>query len=158
MINGSCLCRGVKFQVDKISRPMEICHCNRCRKKSGAGSITTVEVLSKDFAFTQGQELIRSYAAPILYSGPAYQSHFCAQCGSPVPPGDCQKTTIEIPAGLFDDDPQVRADKHIFVECIAPWDTISDDLPQYKIRELIRERYNRELPADFELKSHYDTP
>jgi hypothetical protein len=35
-----------------------------------------------------------------------------------------------VPAGLLDDDPNVRPDKHIYVEFKAPWDTIADLLPQ----------------------------
>jgi len=33
-------------------------------------------------------------------------------------------------AGVLDDDPKVKPDKHIYVEFKAPWDTITDDLPQ----------------------------
>jgi hypothetical protein len=156
MIEGSCLCGSVKFQIQKILSPMEICHCTRCRKQSGAGSATTVEVLREDFSFIEGEELINSYSAPILYSEPAYQSHFCKQCGSPVPPANSHRTHIEIPAGLFDNDPGVQPDKHIFVELVPSWDNIADDLPQYKISELMKLRYDRELPKDFELKSHYE--
>ena len=135
---------------------MEICHCTRCRKQSGAGSAVTVEVLKEDFSFVQGEELINSYSAPILYTGPAYQSHFCMQCGSPVPPPNSHDTNIEIPVGLFDNDPGVQPDKHIFIEFLPSWDTITDDLPQFKIKALMKLRHNRELPEDFELKSHYD--
>ncbi len=156
MINGSCLCGSVKFQIKKISKPMEICHCTRCRKQSGASSATTVMVLAEDFNFIQGNGLIKSYSAPILYSSPAYQSHFCKLCGSKVPHINGHDTHIEIPAGLFDSDPVVRPDKHIFVEFLPSWDTITDDLPQYKMAALIKLRHNRDLPSDFKLKSHYD--
>lgn len=63
---------------------------------------------------------------------------------------------MEIPAGLLDEDPAIRPDKHIFTEFTPPWDSISDELPQYTLRELVRERHNRELPADFVLKTHYE--
>ena len=157
MVSGSCLCGGVKFQFKRVSGPMEICHCNRCRKRSGASALPTVVVRTQDFTLLQGKELINSYSAPILYSDPAYQSYFCNQCGSPVPPAGDDGETIEIPAGLLDNDPQKRPDKHIFVEFVPPWDTISDELPQYKIKDLVRERHNQELPENFKLKSHYDS-
>ncbi|MEJ2133231.1 MAG: hypothetical protein P8Y95_16770, partial [Gammaproteobacteria bacterium] len=57
----------------------------------------------------------------------------------------------------FDDDPMIEPDKHIFVEFVPAWDTITDGLPQYTIRDLIRERQGRELPKDFQLRTHYDS-
>ena len=157
MIDGSCLCGGVKFQVAKVVGSMEICHCNRCRKKSGSSQIIMARVLTKDFKFTEGIDLINSYAAPLLYSGSAYKSYFCSKCGSPTPPPKVDDDYLEIPAGLFDNDPGQKPDKHIFIEFVPSWDLISDNLPQYTFRELIRERYQRELPESFELKSHYDS-
>ncbi len=37
---------------------------------------------------------------------------------------------LEFPAGLLDDDPEVKPDKHIFVELKSPWFEIKDCLPQ----------------------------
>ena len=61
---------------------------------------------------------------------------------------------FEIPAGLFDDDPGLRPEKHVFVELVPSWDSIADDLPQLTVRDLARERRGVELPADFELRRH----
>lgn len=158
MINGSCLCGAVTFEIRQAQPAMEICHCNRCRKQSGAASMTTVTVLADDYKLLTGKELISSYAAPIIYSKPAYQSFFCSNCGSPVPPIETTDEYMEIPAGLLDNDPAVKPDKHIFVEFLPPWDKITDDLPQLTMRELVKSRHNRELPEDFQIKSHYDAP
>jgi hypothetical protein len=45
-----------------------------------------------------------------------------------------------VPAGLLDDDPQLRPDKHIFVEVKSPWFAIRDDLPQLDKAALLRLR------------------
>jgi hypothetical protein len=55
---------------------------------------------------------------------------FCSRCGSPVPDPPAGATWFEIPAGLLDDDPALRPDKHIFVESKSTWFQISDSLPQ----------------------------
>ena len=34
---------------------------------------------------------------------------------------------------LLDDDPEMKPDKHIFVELNPPWFEITDDLPQYDL-------------------------
>jgi hypothetical protein len=33
--------------------------------------------------------------------------------------------------GAFDDDPGIRPQFHTYVDSRAPWDTITDDLPQH---------------------------
>lgn len=155
-IAGSCLCGGVRFEIDKAVGPVEICHCNRCRKSSGAGGLPMVSVLTRDYRLMSGGDLIATHAAPILYEPPAYRSAFCSRCGSPVPLASDEAEFLEIPAGLFDDDPQIKPDKHIFVEFVPAWDEITDSLPQYTIRDLVKERRGVELPDDFKLRSHYD--
>ncbi len=154
-ISGSCLCGGVRFEIDRAVGSVEICHCNRCRKATGAASLPAVGVKTKDYRFLAGHELVKTYAAPVLYQPPAYHSIFCSNCGSPVPPPGPEGEWMEIPAGLFDDDPLIKPDKHIFVEFVPPWDEITDSLPQYTIEELARER-GRKLPEDFRLRTHYD--
>lgn len=153
-IFGSCLCGGVRFEVSEVSGPSEICHCVRCQKKSGATALTMILVESSSFRLHSGQELIQRYDAPILNKPPAYSAHFCRSCGSPVPPAVPSGSTLEIPAGLFDDDPGVRPSKHIFTDFMHSWDEVLDELPQYDLRALVQERWGRELPEGFEAVSH----
>jgi hypothetical protein len=37
---------------------------------------------------------------------------------------------FKIDAGLLDDDPGIRPDRHIFTELMAPWFEITDELPR----------------------------
>jgi|TARA_Y100000310_G_scaffold224250_1_gene226059 hypothetical protein len=139
-IRGSCLCGGVTFEIDKAVGPAEFCHCNRCRKVSGTAALLGVGVNTEDYRFLTGRELIRTYQAPILDGPPPYTSTFCGNCGSPVPSADPEGDWFEIAAGLLDDDPGIRPDKHIFVELTPAWDQITDGLPQYTKEELYRLR------------------
>ena len=135
-IRGSCLCGGVTFEIDRAVGPAEFCHCNRCRKVSGSTTLLMIRASAKDYRFLTGRELVRSYAAPILYRPPAYCSTFCSRCGSPVPEPSPEGEFLEIPAGAFDDDPGIRPDKHIFVEFMPAWDVLRDDLPAYTRSDL----------------------
>jgi hypothetical protein len=128
MIRGSCLCGGVRFEVDRAVGPFELCHCPRCRKASGSAFVAGLGVRVEDFRWLSGTELIRTFEAPIRERPPAYCAAFCSRCGSPVP--SSRANWFEIPAGLLDDDPGLRPDKHIFVECKSPWFSIADSLPQ----------------------------
>jgi hypothetical protein len=140
MIRGSCLCGGVRFELDRVAGPFELCHCTRCRKVSGAAFLTWLGVRREDFRFVQGVELIRTFELPVRDSPPPYDTSFCSRCGSQVPnPSRIGEDWFEIPAGAFDDDPLVRPDKHIYVDFKAPWDRITDDLPQMP-RSAVRTR------------------
>ena len=137
MIKGSCLCGGIKFEIEKAVGPFELCHCRRCRKASGAAFFPTLGVLRKDFHLVAGGDLIASYEAPIIREPPAYRTFFCRRCGSPAPDPDPSSEWLEVPGGLLDDDPGLRPDKHIFVEHRAPWYEIADRLPQYDRPSLV---------------------
>ncbi len=140
MITGSCLCGGVRFEFRKAVGPFELCHCRRCRKVSGSAFQAGIYVRTDDFKMLFGKELISTYEAPILRSPPAYRVSFCSRCSSPVPNPEPNSEWCEIPAGLLDDDPELKPDKHIFVELKAPWFEIADTLPQYDRPELIELR------------------
>lgn len=153
-IRGSCLCGGVTFEIDRACGPAEYCHCNRCRKVSGSSSLLTIRVLTQDFRFLTGQELVKSYACPILHSPPAYRSYFCSTCGSQVPPPAPEGESFEIAAGLFDDDFGIRPDKHIFVDFMPPWDDLQRELPAYTRKQIYELRTGKTQPADFVPRSH----
>jgi hypothetical protein len=130
MIQGGCLCGGVRFEIARTVGPFELCHCSRCRKASGSAFVAGLGVRREDFRLLQGRELIRTYEAPIRECPPAYRTSFCGRCGSPVPDPPGEAPWFEVPAGLLDDDPQRRPDRHIFVERKAPWFDIADGLPR----------------------------
>ncbi|HEU5295282.1 MAG TPA: GFA family protein [Burkholderiaceae bacterium] len=142
------------FEIDRACGPAEYCHCNRCRKRSGSASLLTVRVNTKDFRLLTGREFVKAYAAPILYSPPAYQSCFCSNCGSPVPELAPNGDSLEIPAGLFDDNLDIRPDKHIFVDFMPPWDDLKRELPAYTLRQIYELRTGRPLPPDFVPRLH----
>ncbi len=131
MITGSCLCGGVRFEMERVVGPFELCHCRRCRKATGSAFAATVGVRTADFRLLQGKELIATYEAPLVEHPPPYSVSFCSRCGSLVPNPDPDAPWFEVPAGLLDGDPGLRPDKHIFVELKAPWHAITDTLPQY---------------------------
>jgi hypothetical protein len=145
MIRGGCLCGGVRFEIDRVVGPFELCHCSRCRKVSGSAFVAGLGVRRDDFRLVGGHDLIRTYEAPILESPPAYRVCFCSVCGSCVPDPESSAEWIEIPAGLLDDDPELRPDKHIFVELKASWFEIADRLPQLD-KHALREHRQKNAP------------
>ena len=136
MIHGSCFCGGVRFEITRAVQPFELCHCGRCRKASGSAFFAWLVVQREDFKLVQGQDLVKTFEAPLRESPPPYRTNFCGRCGSPVPNPFSDSPYVEVPAGLLDDDPQIRPDRHIFVDVKSPWFDIKDDLPQLAQAEL----------------------
>ena len=128
VIRGSCLCGGVRFQVRPPFLRANHCHCSRCRKHSGTAVSTQARVPRERFELLQGEPLIRVYG-----EGQGAVKAFCTVCGSSLFGGKWPHgKEISIRLGAFDDDPGIRPQFHTYVGSRAPWDEITDALPQHE--------------------------
>jgi hypothetical protein len=88
---------------------------------------TQVRVLKEQFHLLEGEALIRVYGR-----GEGAVKAFCVTCGSSLFGGEWPDgPQVSIRMGAFDDDPGIRPQFHTYVDERAPWDTITDDLPQH---------------------------
>lgn len=127
MINGSCLCGGVRFRLHAELAPIQICHCTQCRKAQGGPVATNTPVNATDFEWISGRELLRTFE-----STPGKRRHFCSICGSPIySERDSLPGVLRIRAGLLDNPVHAPLEAHYYVESKADWWPISDDLPQH---------------------------
>ena len=135
MISGGCLCGQIRFELDQAVGPFELCHCPRCRKVSGSAFVAAIGVRVEDFRFLCGEDQIETFTLPVRSDPPAYSVSFCRNCGSaaPAPPAT---GWFEIAAGLLDDEPVLRPDKHIYVDCASSWWEFMDSLPRYTAAEI----------------------
>ena len=124
-IRGSCLCGAVSFEVDPPFPWMGHCHCSMCRKAHGAAFATHVEVDATRFRGLDNAKAILRYE-----SSQGVFRTFCGRCGAITPDGPASGPVF-VPAGLLDDDPQIRPQTHIFVASKAPWHDIADALPRF---------------------------
>jgi len=128
-IQGSCLCGGVRFEVEPPFRRANHCHCSRCRKHSGTFGLTQGRVARERFRLLTGKELLRVYTPA---EGGAVKV-FCSVCGSSLfgghwPDGD----EVSVRLGTLDGDPEIRPQYHSFVDSRASWDVLPEDgLPRY---------------------------
>ena len=127
MLRGSCLCGGIRYEIDgPLSNPLH-CHCSMCRKATGAAFRTRAGVAASSFRFTAGEALLARYASSEFET-----RTFCSVCGSTlVTFSSANPNELGLPLGTLDDDPRVRAERHVFVASKAPWYEISDDLPRH---------------------------
>lgn len=126
MIKGSCLCGGIRFEIDAVVA-LTHCHCSICRKATGAAFGTWAHVEAGKFRLVTGEDLITRYELT-----PGSHRGFCRVCGSIAPGKAAYLDTVSIPAGLLDDDPGIRPILHVFVSSKTPWWDITDGLAQYE--------------------------
>ncbi len=126
-VRGSCLCGGVRFEVDKPFIRANHCHCWRCRKHSGTTGCMQTRVWKEQFRLLAGDDLIEVYG-----KGEGAVKAFCRTCGSSLFGGDWPDgKQVSIRLGAFDDDPGIAPQFHTFVDGRPVWDLIHDDLPRY---------------------------
>jgi hypothetical protein len=126
MLKGSCLCGGVRYEINSELAVVTNCHCSLCRKTSGSAFASGATIAAASFRFVAGKELIKEWE-----SSPGYHRMFCGRCGSPIlKRKDNDPEHLRFRPGTLDSDPGVKMSKHIHVGSKAPWVEITDGLPQ----------------------------
>ena len=127
IVKGSCLCGGIRYEIDGRIGPALNCHCSMCRKVTGSAYRARVAFPSRSFRWTAGENLLSRYV-----SSKGTRRTFCSVCGLPlISLFDDNPDTIGLAMGTLDDDPGVRPALHVFVGSKAEWFEISDELPRY---------------------------
>ena len=126
MLQGSCLCGGVTYEIDSELGAVTNCHCSLCRKMSGSAFASGATIPTASFRFVAGVELLKEWL-----SSPGYHRVFCGRCGTPLlKKKDQDPDNLRFRPGSLDSDPGVKVSKHIHVNSKAPWVEIKDGLPQ----------------------------
>jgi hypothetical protein len=128
-VRGGCLCGAVRFTISERVGLAEYCHCSMCRKAHGAAFSANAVVPSSSLWLESGQESITEYE-----SSPNRRKCFCSKCGSQLFIRRTDRPELTVVAlGAIDGEPRVRPERHVFVASKAPWYTICDTLPQFKL-------------------------
>src|SRR5262245_8800805 len=80
MTQGSCLCGGVRYELEGAASSLLHCHCARCRKHHGAPFASFVQIEPQRLRWLSGEERLLSYP-----SSPARQRRSCTVCGAVAP-------------------------------------------------------------------------
>jgi hypothetical protein len=126
MLEGSCLCGAVRYQIDGGLGPIVCCHCTMCRKAQGSAFATNAPVPAGRFRIVQGEAALRSYR-----SSAHKERLFCGTCGSPIFSRRDGSDDVRVRVGTLDTRISTRASAHIHVASKAEWWDIRDDLPRY---------------------------
>ena len=127
MIKGGCYCGAVTYEIHGKLLGFANCHCPDCRKFTGSTFSAVLFAEASGFRVTSGEADLVPYA-----SSPGKRRYFCKTCGCHLfLRAEHRPGMVFVRAGTLDDDPQIRPQYHAWTRFKAPWDEITDSLPQY---------------------------
>lgn len=125
---GGCFCGAVRFRATQHVDAVSICHCEHCRRSSGAPFMAWVEVRLEDFVWTRGSAAayhhVSDWPTPIT-------RRFCDRCGTSLTYEREGSDRLDVSAASLDDPVGVTPNKHVFACRRLPWIELADDLPRH---------------------------
>jgi len=112
---GGCLCGAVRFLATGAPKGVFWCHCQSCRRHSGAPVAVFVGFEREAYTVTKG-EIAKFKSSPGTTRG------FCRTCGSTLTCEVAQlPTETHFHVGAFDDPAQFEPSRHFFRNEQLPW-------------------------------------
>ena len=127
-MTGGCMCGAVRYETSGQSFDALNCHCESCRKHTGAPMATLV-------VFKVEQVSFGGAARGIYESNPGVGRGFCGTCGTPL----SWETTLKslgpvcaLHVSTFDNPEVHKPVAHTFYGERLAWFDAADDLPRYE--------------------------
>ena len=129
IITGSCQCGAVHYEANAEPLFAGHCHCNTCKKASGAGHVSALFVPKDSFKITGETTKYTS----IGDSGSPITRHFCPTCGSRLY-GEPERAgnVVGIMVGTLDNPETFSPQFQIYTKNRTSWDHINCDLPEFE--------------------------
>jgi hypothetical protein len=125
ILTGRCLCGAIRYRCGPLLYPPALCHCESCRRASGAHAVGWLTVRSQDLEYLGNSP--REFA-----SSPAVLRSFCGQCGTPLAYRAAERPTeVDITLCTLDDPERAAPADHIWMQDAPTWDLPGDTLPRY---------------------------
>jgi len=123
---GGCLCRKIRYRATGTPMTPSHCHCELCRKSSGAPLVSWASFRALDFSFTQGNPA-RFDSSPIAFR------QFCRDCGTQLTfQFHRSADSIDVTLGSLDHPETITPADHIWTKRQIPWIKLADGLPRFE--------------------------
>ncbi len=127
-MKGSCLCRGVTFEITPPILFFQYCHCSRCRKATGTAHATNLFIKAAQLTWTAGEDLVRRREMP---EAKYYCTGWCDTCGSSLPWASRNGKYFLVPAGAMDDELEGKPTRNIYWASRGDWYVAPEDLEKH---------------------------
>lgn len=134
-LTGRCLCGAVRYECGPPLSPPAFCHCESCRRASGAHVVAWITVKRDTLRFTGATPREFASSRPV-------QRSFCATCGTPLTyRHQDSPDTVDITVSTLDDPGVAAPVDHLWMNDAVAWDRPGDGLPQYCTTRAAREPF-----------------
>lgn len=125
MFEGGCLCGAIRYRSAGPALRCVICHCEDCRKHSGAPCLGFVHFPLEGFSWIGAQ--------PQRYRSSRYAERgFCPECGSTVSMHEeVLADRVQVTLGSLDQPASVEPEDHVWTRSRIPWFDVRDDRPRF---------------------------
>ena len=124
ILEGGCLCGAIRYRLAPASATTDYCHCDMCRRWSGAPLTAWTQVPVDQFQVTKG-------AAASFKSSDIASRHFCRDCGTPIYMTDVAGRSVGVMIGTLDDANALAPSGHGWASKQVSWLALSDHLPRW---------------------------
>jgi len=126
IFEGGCLCGEVRYRATAEPLRGVICHCDTCRRHSGAPALAFVHFPADSFTWIG--------TMPSWFRSSAHAERgFCARCGSTLGMReDVLADRVQVCIGSLDEPARVRIDDHVWTRSRVPWFDTGDRLPRFE--------------------------
>ena len=122
MVNGSCLCGAVSYEISGAMRDVLVCHCNQCRKTSGH-VVAATSVPKDNLTITKDEGLAWYHSSDIAKRG------FCKTCGSSLFWWPMNEGIVSVHVGAIDGPTGLKTARHIFTDAKGDYYDIPETEP-----------------------------
>ena len=126
---GGCLCGAVRYKLSGPPFSTLFCHCESCRKHTGAPVVALAGYRRDQMSYTRG-------TARVFASSPGVGRAFCGDCGTPMTwegDGGDHGPLVEILIATMDAPEDFAPECHIHHGERLCWLKTADRLPRYKV-------------------------
>jgi hypothetical protein len=123
---GGCCCGAVRFEIGAEPVLLEFCHCQTCRRASGAPVMAWAGIPVAGFRFTEGEP-------GRFASSPGVTRGFCDRCGTSLTIfSEAFPDEIYVSTSALDDPDALAPEVHIWTSHKLGWFETADALPRYR--------------------------
>jgi len=127
---GGCLCGAIRYEVKSDPVRVANCHCDDCRRATGASFTTNVFVKEDDLVIVKGTPRSFQHTAD---SGATMTKEFCGDCGSQLfGSGTGSPGVKHVKVGTIDDVGNIRPEIEVFTSKALPFTKLSDETEHFE--------------------------
>jgi uncharacterized glyoxalase superfamily protein PhnB len=124
-IEGGCFCGAIRYRVEGAPSAISICHCQSCRRASGAPTVSWFVIARGQFTLLSG--------SPVTYRSSAHVDRgFCGKCGTPLTyVHDSAPDTVELTTASLDHPSAMQPTREIWLSDKLPWVPVNQELDHH---------------------------